>query len=460
LYQAVITVSLSKSNLPSFNLNGKFTYLSELAHYLYVSGRSYLSERDSKDFHKNHCSKYDLDFEFNKVVGDLVKTRILREDGGELAFRHKYVYSFFVAYWLSRNIHKQEAKESIKQLGEKLHHSLSANVMVFLSHLTDDPTVLVEMQNAAKKLYASSPIATMTSDIAGLNKLKSEDSFFKLPTSDPNFNRKFVLDIEDERVAKEKRLSHHDGRNINDNDIDDDSKNTNAEEAINECRAALRTIKILGQVLRNKALSMESSDKKSLMEDLIGIQRRLLGFLYGYSNDAEKLIVYLRKHVMRVMVDEKFNDNNQEDGTVSIKREDLRKMWEESKSISVKLCFDLHWVATFSLVKHVASAIGAKELDKTLEKLRKDDNSIPVHLVDLAVRMQRFTKSIPDKEIVGLHAKLKKTGNRIPRIVLEALSWERLLLYETLPSQKQAICEQMKIQVPKSSMNMDIKLLS
>lgn len=123
LYHAVITVRLAKSKATRFNLNGKFTYLSEFAYHLHKNKRSVLNEQESRQFHADHVNRYDLTLDFEQVRDDLIETRMLRLDGGELAFRHKYVYAFFVAYWLSRNIHRDDAQEVIKKPSQVVSRS-------------------------------------------------------------------------------------------------------------------------------------------------------------------------------------------------------------------------------------------------------------------------------------------------------------------------------------------------
>ena len=51
-----------------------------------------------------HCAGDDLPFDYEKVRNDLIFTRMIRLDGDEIAFRSRWVSSFFVAWWLQRNL--------------------------------------------------------------------------------------------------------------------------------------------------------------------------------------------------------------------------------------------------------------------------------------------------------------------------------------------------------------------
>jgi len=131
----------------------------------------------------------------------------------------------------------------------------------------------------------------------------------------------------------------------------------------------------------------------------------------------------------------------------------LRKLWHEADHLANRFWFDLNWLATLNMIKRTGSAIGLHLLDSTLVKLRQKDDALPNELVHLIVRLRRRGKSIPVDEIVRLHNRLKKERNRLAKVVLEAMSWERLFLFETDYMQSQKLCQQMGIQVPPQSLD-------
>ncbi|MFT3785518.1 MAG: type I restriction endonuclease [Tepidisphaeraceae bacterium] len=470
LYHAVITVRLAKSKFTRFNLNGKFTYLSEFAYYLHKNKRSTLSDHQAREFHAELSKRYDLTFDFKEVRDDLIDTRMLRLDGEELAFRHKYVYSFFVAYWLSRNIHKDGATSDVRELCKALHRDVSANVLVFLSHLTDHPLVLAEMRAAAARLYNSRTVASMVEELDALNKLEGVEGFFWLPPTAPEVNRKLLQDAEDERLTREKSIQHDDGRSIGaDADIEDeDTSEVHAE--LRNLRSALRTMRILGQVLRNKSLSLEGADKFGLMDEVVLLERRLLGHIYSFLDKLDEMIVGIRKRLMRVLVEARQQEAGASGGTdgdavssatkPKLSRAELRDLWREAEVQARRFWFDMYWLATFGLSKRLAASIGSRELESTLAKVRDKDGSLPVRLVELLSRLNRRSLTIPADDVVKLHKELSKSGNKLARVVLEAMVWERLMLFETDVAQKQAVCKQMGIDVPIQSLDPSRKKFS
>jgi len=199
------------------------------------------------------------------------------------------------------------------------------------------------------------------------------------------------------------------------------------------------------------------------MQEVFGVQRRLLGFLFHHLKDLRHMVMDVRKRLMPVLVRSKVKENiekaraaggsDKDAEAGKLRRAELRDLWREAGIMSSRFWFETYWMATFGLTKRVANAIGSKDLESTLNRLRATDPAIPIELVDLVVRLNRRTPHIPVDEIVRLHKKLNKAGNKVARVVLEAVTWERLLLIDTDQAQKQAVCKQMDIEVPVQSLN-------
>jgi hypothetical protein len=72
------------------------------------------------------------------------------------------------------NINKIEIQESISGLSRRLHHEESANIMIFLCHLSKDERVLGAMLEAAKGLFADSPHYDINKQNEFLNRVNEE----------------------------------------------------------------------------------------------------------------------------------------------------------------------------------------------------------------------------------------------------------------------------------------------
>ncbi len=458
LYQAVITVALARSQLKQLDISGKYTYLAELAHHLHCLQKPSLNTEESRAFHAQHCQKYDLPLDYERVRDDLVETRVLRLDGDQLSFRHKYVYCFFVAWWLSRNIHRDVAKEIVRDISSRLHHDVSANILVFLAHLSDDPLVLAQMKQAASDLFSESPMAVIDEEVRPLNALGGIDGFFSLPPTPPEINRKLMQEAEDEHLAKLGPQSE-DGRLVRAvPDEEERAEHRDLHRQLNRIRAAIRTVRILGQVLRNRASSLPADDKLAVMEAVVGLGRRLLGFLYGHLNELDAVIADTTDRALAAIKAGAAKPPSKT-GRVCIQsaEDQATELRNKARLFANRFWFDLHWLATASMIRRVAVATGMDLLEGTFSKLKARDDCLPNQLVQLSARLNRRERRIPADEIVRLHRELKRGGNKLAQVVLEAIVYERLLLLETHHADAQQVCKEMGIKVPVQTLDFSRK---
>ena len=447
LYQAIITVALSRVPTSQLDIGGKFTYLSELAYLLWREERASLTMSEADKFHQRHAEKYDISFDQGRVREDLARAKMLRVDGDEVSFRHKYVYAFFVAWWLSEHIHEQEAQDALKKLCERLHHDTSANVLVFLSHFSKAPVVLQEMRTAAAAFFADAPLAVLDKDVKELNDLRHVGGSFVLSGRHPEVNRRLIQDSEDERRAREGRPDR-DGRHVDVNPDEDEEEDgyKAIHRELRDIGAALRTSRILGQVLRNGATSIAGEEKLAVMREAIDLNRRLLGNVLAKLVNLEDCIAWSKERIRTGLLESSDYEGDAD---------------ADAEALAERFWFDLHWAAAAGIVRVSSAAVGMRQLDQTYERLKaadSGDGELVYELVDVATRLARRSRDIPGKRIVDLHKKLVKSGNNVARIVLEGLVAERLDLFDTEISERQRVCTQLGIQDPPAMLDPGRKL--
>ena len=202
LFHAVITVALSRSTMGKLDISGLYTYLAELAFYLYQQRASSIDTDQAISFHDSYCRKYDVTLDHEKLRDDLINCGILRLDGSSLAFRAKYTFCFFVAWQLDRNLaqRKSGSEEMVAEISRTLHHEESANIIVFLAHLSNNPIVINTILKTAAGLLANEQLATIDDDVRILNAMDVATAL-KLPASLPDDNRRERKETEDRHVA-------------------------------------------------------------------------------------------------------------------------------------------------------------------------------------------------------------------------------------------------------------------
>ena len=172
LYNAIITAALSRSKIGSIDIQSKYTYLANLAHTLYQQRTATLSDEEMRRFNADHWAHFDVHLDYEPLRDDLVNTGILRMTVDMSPFA-KYSYCFFLAWHLSRNIHKSAIQSTISELIARLYHEESANTVVFLAHLSTNPLILEEMRRCAASMFAGVTPANLDSDVAFLEARKN-----------------------------------------------------------------------------------------------------------------------------------------------------------------------------------------------------------------------------------------------------------------------------------------------
>ncbi|QDT71555.1 NACHT domain-containing protein [Lacipirellula limnantheis] len=213
LYNAVITAALARSKVTSVDIKTKYTYLSHFAKELYNKRQPTLDAEEMKSLHQSYCDLYDLELDYKATIEDLVNTGLLRDEDGIIAFRAKYSYCFFLAWYLNRHVHQEEVRSTIRELCGQLFHDESANTVVFLAHLCGDPIVLSEMKAAAGVLLGSLAPCNLTEDVQFLDQLNPKTFQLELPSTPADQNRRDRLEAKDEAIV-EREPRMHDGRGI------------------------------------------------------------------------------------------------------------------------------------------------------------------------------------------------------------------------------------------------------
>ncbi len=173
LLQALITAALAKSRL-KHPIPGKYAWLGELANEMYNRDLNVLPDDEARKVHERYREEYAVtDLDYKEVRDDLTAAGVLRADRGEVSFRQAYTYCYFVAWHLAKRLHADDpaAHKEVKALCNDLYHEDTANVLVFLAHLTTSPLVLKEMTARAAELFADSKETDFVADVDPINNL-------------------------------------------------------------------------------------------------------------------------------------------------------------------------------------------------------------------------------------------------------------------------------------------------
>lgn len=418
LYEVLVTESLSRRK--STEIDAKYNYLTEFAFHLHQNGSKSLEVEQVRAWHATYCSTYHLPIDFTAFWEELVEAGVATNRHGYLQFKYKYFYFFFVARYIRDHINENESQLQIRWHSERLYRDDSANIMLFLCHLSKDDRILGAMLDAARSIFAGDRQFDAGSQCKLFQDFDSCFPDLKLD-SDPSENRRRDLESRDEISRNQEADSV---------DPEAETSQSPAAEVCERLRhiAAAKTIQILGQVLKNFVGSLKGDSKKQLISECCSLGRRTLGNLFESveSNVDGWLELYL-EHCRR----------------------DSSTSQDKSPLDEAKLRQGVYWVVfallqgiAFLIIKHISSSVGTDKSPQTLAELVDEEDSATMRLIELAIRLDHY-KSFPLREVERLAEEFKR--NAFSLSLVRFLVWNHCYLYPVEFQTKQSVCTTLQI---------------
>lgn len=268
-YQALIVMFLKKHGVSSQQLDSYINFLTEFAIRIYRNHDQALSQLDFEQF----ISEYEDQFYFT----DPIKTMLEKLDSSNLMsassfgnynFNYPYIYYFFAGKFFAQawededDIHHEEATEQIDLILNHLHKTSNAYIAVFITHHTKNTALINKVMEVARVLYSNYSPATM--DKKCLSVFSVVENRIKAPEipklNNPSENRLKKL--------KEKDVEEIEKDEIEDVDMDDENP-----YAL-ELRRSIKTVEVIGSVIKNRAGSLRSEQVENLFEEAMDVHFR------------------------------------------------------------------------------------------------------------------------------------------------------------------------------------------
>ncbi len=450
LLQALITAALAKSRL-KLPVNGKYRWLSELANKMHVEKRSTLSDREARELHEVYRREYGvLELEYSAVRDDLTEAGVLRFADYEISFRQSYTYCYFVAWHLSQRIHANDetARADVYALCKNLYHEDTANVLVFLAHLTPSHTVLDAMIAHASELFSDSTETDFASDVVAINSLYGKGQLLSLPSRGHDANKQLLQEKEDSKSAEvhSKTIAPN---HATDHNLEDKTPQRRVDtQKVMDIVTSLRTIEILGQVLRNEATARRVPEMLATTDHVFRLGRRLLGFIFTQAGEQlDSMIGMLGENYKQ------YNPN--------AKKEDI------DSEVSRQL-FNRYLFTAFSVIKFVSAAVGERNLREVFRQLVDKDPNLPNQFYKLSIDLEIDSSNVSINDLTTLNAQLtgktknlqgKREYNNLAHTLLRALIYDHMYLNYVSHQRSQALCSLLGIRSSTRSQDINQKRL-
>lgn len=420
LYESLLTNALARISGLAISLDIQYTYLSEFAYFLFSKRIKTAKRDDAFDWHQQHNVEYSLRLEFDAMIKNFCNASILKEENGNITFRYAYLYYYFVGRYFSEHIQDKNIREYISKMADKVYQTESANILLFLCYLSKDPFVKQTILKSSRALFSSYEQCDLVVDSGFLNKLSTKTPELILDSSDPNGHRRQILERKDK---------HENRRN---SEKPTDSPPDDADDAVDKelqvtfrINAALKSIQILGQILRNFHGSVKGKQKLELAEEAYSLGLRVLKFLFEVmEHNKDQFIAFFTE-----LFSESQPDWSQE------------RIDEEAKDAIIQIMEALSIV----IIKYISDSIGNKNLSVTFDELMVGERRISYKFIDVSVRLDYFYNNFPEVEVFSLYKDVRK--NAFTTNVLRRIVWHHFYIYPSNHALCEKVCKKLDIQL-------------
>jgi hypothetical protein len=397
LYEVLIKTALAGVNSGSKDVDLQVTYLSGIAYAMFVAKQNYLNVQEFRAAHQKYCDRYDIVRDVSQMLQAAKSAEILVESPVGYEFKYPYIFYYLVAKYCQENL--TSVRNELNQIADHIYNETNANILIFYVYLTKDPELIRRITQNAKRIYDECKPCDMEEDVTFINNLYTQaPSPLHLESADVRSNREAYSRKQDEAADQQHDLA---GRS------DDESYEYDRQlEDVIKINIAFKTLRILGQIIRNFPGSLDGPLKLEITAECYALGMRTLTALLLI---AERNIDNLRQYIGAMIAERTgLSDHQLADKT------DKAIIW-------------LTIAAAFGIVKRVSYAVGHQELIPTYEKVLVSNDTLATRVIDVVIKLDH-DKEIPDRPLTELRKRVLK--NQFTFTVLRDLVADFLYLYQ------------------------------
>ena len=416
-YELFIRTSLARGR-SNIDFDIVVSYLAYVARQLQLQGVKIVEESEFRRIHDDFQEQYDIRRPYDLIKQQLISQNILVSIGGGIAFRYSYLYNYFVASYLKDHISETNVQETISRMSREVHIETNANILLFLAHLSKDPTVIGELLQAAKARFPQQSPMTLDADVKFLEGLG-----LTLPN--------VVYEERDTRTNREAVLATFDQANPPDNGAIDITSNeleaqVDVDNPVVQFYSAIRHLDILGQILKNFPGSLEGSAKLEIARECYQLGLRSLSAIFDIIDSEQTEIL---KQISDI-----------------IKENNPRFTSLEADNRARETLIGMTHVLTYGMILRISKAVGSRDLFKTFERLMKESDSAAYKLINSALEIDNRAEF---PEIAIRRAVREFKDDVLPLSVLRHLVVSHFQLYPVEYTTKKSLCDIMGISYSK-----------
>lgn len=401
-YDFLIKEGLRTSGVPKREWSKVIEYSTHLAWQMHATEHRELSLDELRQFSQRYSDE-EIRVDLSSRLKDLVGARILSQSGEYYRFRYHYIYYFLKGRFLATRLGDLAVLAHVKECCAHLYVRENANTVLFLAHHAfENPVFLSCIVEAVNTPFrAAAPIEFRNLDTAGIGEFVRDLPALRYTGEQP----------ED---VRERANQQRDSVGDNSDGLVDCKQDNAQNEFIPQMVALLKTVEILGQILKNQVATVGRKQRIELLQMLMkGPLRAVRAYFAQFMADKEQAQMELVE-LLR-----------------TLKKEDDE---DKRKKQAQKMLAYLMQLSSFGFIAKAITSISSDELQEDIDAAAKSINTPAAKLIAVGVRLDS-PRDLPRNEMKKLLVDIK--DDFIAMRVLQMLTLRRLYMFRTSEQDKQ-----------------------
>ena len=372
-YQALIYCALRKQGIENDEIDTYINFLTVFAFHFFKNGKREVSQNDYQNFMRDYLQKYNFPVKEDALLKNLQRTQILCKDSlGNYFFRYLYLYYFFAAKYIAE--HLDECEKSISRIISNLHTNENAYIAVFVFHHSKNIQVLEKAFINADDIFKNYKPASLGKEELKFFDKHANDIATAALSSDQTPERTRQDQLKSQDVVEEAKEIEEKG--FESGEVEDEFEN--------ELRKGIKTAEVMGQIIKNRAGSLEKKYLEETFEKAMNIHLRLLSLFFELiKNEGQQEVIV------------KFISDRLERFVDSKKKKPSR---EELEKVSRKIFWNMNFLLIYEVLYKVIHSLGSNKLIDIVETVCDERNTPAAFIIKHGILMW-YNKNIQLKPI-------------------------------------------------------------
>ena len=420
LYENLVNRSLlSIPNTNPGTLNLQVAILSKIAYRMLLDRH--------KTFTKENLIKLVNDYNLEKLVSvdatdllnKMLSARLLKDDAiGGYKFSYPYIFYYFCGKYIASHFGNDAVKKQVAHMSERLYIEDYGNIIIFVCHFSNN----VEMiENVLLNSY------TLFDKVQPFN-FRNPNDVLKLANEavERYLTPRHVGQETDVRNRRQEKLQKLDEAGVRDGSIIIDDKDNienelEQEKNLAELISAIKTMDVLGQILRNYPGDIDRQNKLDIIDEVHSIGMRIVTMFFDAFGFLEEDLIKL------------FADNIK-----STKRNAL----DGEVILYVKQFFSLLLSGvTLAMIRRIGYSLSSEHLLPACNDALNPEGSISGKLVIMVIQFSYLRKPLIT-EAINYYKYLRKNKLDFAAAILRSLVANYLLYNECGYDTRDRLCSE------------------